>query len=58
MKVVDAFVAGTMTGKQQGEQFWIDAEKLLYNALIGYIMKVGLKEEQNFGTICARITSS
>jgi len=42
MKVVDAFVSGTTTVKQQGEQFWVDAEKLLYNALIGYIMKVGL----------------
>lgn len=51
MKVVDAFVAGTTTGKQSGEQFWQDAEKLLYNALIGYIMKVGLEEEKNFSTM-------
>jgi len=57
MKVVDAFVSGTTTGKQQGEQFWIDAEKLLYNALIGYIMKVGLKEEQNFGTMLDMINA-
>ena len=51
MKVVDAFVAGTTTGKQQGEQFWIDAEKLLYNALIGYIMKLGLDDERNFAML-------
>ena len=51
MKVVDAFVSGTTTGKQQGEQFWVDAEKLLYNALIGYIMKVGLEEEKNFSVM-------
>ncbi len=56
MKVVDAFVAGTTTGKQ-GEQFWTDAEKLLYNALIAYIMKVGLKEEQNFSTMLDMINA-
>lgn len=37
MKVADALIEGTTTGKQQGEQLWIDAERLLYNALIGYI---------------------
>ncbi|MBR6149131.1 MAG: type IV secretory system conjugative DNA transfer family protein, partial [Lachnospiraceae bacterium] len=57
MKVVDAFVAGTTTGKQQGEQFWVDAEKLLYNALIGYIMKVGLKEEKNFASLLDMINA-
>ena len=57
MKVVDAFVAGTTTGKQQGEQFWIDAEKLLYNALIGYIMKEGLEEEKNFSTMLDMINA-
>ena len=57
MKVVDAFVAGTTTGKQQGEQFWLDAEKLLYNALIGYIMIEGLDEEKNFSTMLDMINS-
>ena len=57
MKIVDAFVAGTTMGKQQGEQFWIDAEKLLYNALIAYIMKEGLKEEQNFATMLSMVNA-
>ena len=57
MKVVDAFVAGTTTGKQQGEQFWIDAEKLLYNALIAYIMREGLKDEQNFATMLSMVNA-
>ncbi len=52
MKVADALIEGTTTGKQQGEQFWQDAEKLLYNALIGYIMTVGEdEEEKNFATL-------
>lgn len=57
MKVVDAFVSGTTTGKQQGEQFWLDAEKLLYNALIAYIMREGLKEEQNFSSMLDMINA-
>jgi type IV secretion system protein VirD4 len=57
MKVVDAFVSGTTTGKQQGEQFWVDAEKLLYNALIGYIMEEGLDEEKNFSTMLDMINN-
>lgn len=48
MKVADALIEGTTTGKPQGEQFWLDAERLLYNALIGYIWYVGTEEEQNF----------
>ncbi len=51
MKVADALIEGTTTGKQQGEQFWLDAERLLYNALIGYIWTEGTEEERNFGTL-------
>lgn len=47
-KVADALIEGTTTGKQSGDQFWTDAERLLYNALIGYIMTRGVKREQNF----------
>ncbi|MGB4659478.1 MAG: type IV secretory system conjugative DNA transfer family protein [Mobilitalea sp.] len=50
MKVADALIEGTTIGKQQGEQFWIDAERLLYNALIGYIWCTGVEEEKNFST--------
>ena len=51
MKIADALIEGTTTGKQQGEQFWLDAERLLYNALIGYIWYVGTEEEKNFSTL-------
>ena len=52
MKVADALIEGTTgSGKQQGEQFWLDAERLLYNALIGYIWMEGIEEEKNFGTL-------
>jgi len=51
MTVADALIEGTTIGKQQGEQFWLDAERLLYYALIGYIWTVGIKEEQNFSTM-------
>ena len=51
MRVSEALIAGTTTGKQQGEQFWQDAEKLLYAALIGYIWYVGTAEERNFETL-------
>ena len=51
MKVADALIEGTTTGKQSGEQFWIDAERLLYNAFIGYIMTRGIKREKNFTTL-------
>ncbi len=52
MKVVDALIEGTTVIKSTNQDpFWIDAERLLYNALIGYIMEVGDKEEQNFSTL-------
>lgn len=51
MKIADALIEGTTTGKQQGEQFWLDAERLLYNALIGYIWYTGTEEEKNFSTL-------
>ena len=51
MKVSDALIEGTTTGKQQGEQFWLDAERLLYNALIGYIWYEGDEDEKNFSTL-------
>lgn len=52
MKVTDALIEGTtMTKSSSQDPFWLDAERLLYNALIGYIMSEGMKEEQNFSTL-------
>ena len=52
MKVTDALIEGTTTTKSTSQDpFWLDAERLLYNALIGYIMAVGTESERNFGTL-------
>ena len=52
MKVVDALMEGTTAIKSTNQDpFWIDAERLLYNALIGYIMAVGHESERNFSTL-------
>lgn len=48
MKFVDVFIANTSSSKSTGDQFWIDAEKLMYNSLISYILNHAQVEEQNF----------
>ena len=58
MKVVDALIEGTTVVKATSQDpFWLDAERLLYNALIGYIMKVGLESEKNFSTMLDMINA-
>ena len=40
LKLVNTIIANTKgDGEKSGEDFWIKAERLLYCALIGYIMK-------------------
>ena len=58
MKVADALIEGTTTVRSTSQDpFWLDAERLLYNALIGYIMKVGLEKEKNFSTMLDMINA-
>ena len=52
LKLVNGLLLATKRdGKGGGDQFWEDAERLLYSALIGYIWYVLPKEDQNFNTL-------
>ena len=47
LKFVNALIQNTR-GKDSKEDFWVNAEKLLYYALVGYIFYEYPKEERNF----------
>lgn len=52
LKLVTTLIANTKSdGAKSGEDFWVQAEKLLYCALIGYIWYEAPEEEQNFATL-------
>jgi len=52
LKLVNALLLATKRdGKSGGDQFWEDAERLLYSALMGYIWYVLPIEDQNFNTL-------
>ena len=49
LKLVNALIANTKgEGERSTEDFWVKAERLLFTALIGYIMEEAPEEEQNF----------
>lgn len=51
LRFVEGLIANTTSpDNRAGEQFWTDAEKLLYNALIGYIIFEAPEREKNFET--------
>ena len=50
-------IANTTGSGQKGDEFWTNAEKLLYMALIGYIHYEAPEEEQNFGTMLEMLNS-
>ena len=59
MKLVTIFMANTKGENQGGgDQFWDNAERLLYMAYIGYIYYECIEEEQNFGTLVDMINAS
>ena len=59
MKLVTIFMANTKGENQgSGDQFWDNAERLLYMAYIGYIYYECIEEEQNFGTLVDMINAS
>ena len=59
MKLVNIFMANTKGENQSGgDQFWENAERLLYMAYIGYIYYESIPEEQNFGTLVYMINMS
>lgn len=59
LKLVQTIMANTKgEGEKSAEDFWTKAERLYYNALIGYIYYEAPEEEQNFQTLLAFIDAS
>ena len=50
LSLIETLIANTQ-GKGEKSDFWVKAEKLLYQALIGYMWYELPKEEQNFETL-------
>ena len=50
IEFAECFIANTTGDKDHvGDQFWVQAERLLYTALIGYLMFYCPPEDRNFG---------
>ena len=59
LKLVNTIIANTKgDGEKSGEDFWVQAEKLYYTALIGYIWYEAPEEEKNFTTLLEMINAS
>lgn len=59
LKLVNTIIANTKgEGDKSGEDFWVKAEKLYYQALIGYIWYEAPDEEKNFSTLLEMINAS
>ena len=58
LKLVNTLIVNTKgEGQQATEDFWVKAEKLLYQAYIGYIFYECVEEEQNFITLIDMINA-
>ncbi|MBC1801873.1 VirD4-like conjugal transfer protein, CD1115 family [Listeria booriae] len=59
LKLVNTIIANTKgEGEKSSEDFWVKAERLYYNALIGYIWYEAPNYEQNFITLLELINAS
>ena len=59
LKLVNTIIANTKgDGEKSGEDFWVQAEKLYYTALSGYIWYEAPDEEKNFTTLLEMINAS
>ncbi|EAE7093128.1 type IV secretory system conjugative DNA transfer family protein [Listeria monocytogenes] len=59
LKLVNTIIANTKgEGEKSSEDFWVKAERLYYNALIGYIWYEAPDYEQNFITLLELINAS
>lgn len=59
LKLVNTIIANTKgEGDKSGEDFWVKAEKLYYQALIGYIWYEAPEEEKNFATLLEMLNAS
>lgn len=57
LKFVTALIANTKGEGKSGDDFWVKAETLLYQALIGYIYYEAPPEEKNMNTLVEMINS-
>ena len=58
LKLVNCLIVNTKgEGGKSGDDFWLQAETLLYTALIGYIHYEAPEEEQNFSTLLEMINA-
>lgn len=59
LKLVNALIKNTSgEGSKSGEDFWVKAEALLYQAYIGFIHSECMEEEQNFSTLLDMLNMS
>ncbi len=59
LKLVNALIMNTKgEGEKSSEDFWVEAERLYYSALIGYIWYEATEEEKNFITLLDLINAS
>lgn len=59
LKLVNTIIANTKgDGEKSGEDFWVKAERLLYQAYIGYIWYEAPDREKNFITLLEMINAS
>ena len=59
LKLVNTLIINTKgEGNQTTEDFWVKAERLLYQAYIGYIWYECVEEERNFNTLIKMINAS
>ena len=59
LKLVNTIIANTKgEGEKSNEDFWVKAEKLYYQALIGYLWYEAPEEEMNFSTLLEMINAS
>lgn len=57
LKLVTALIANTKKGEKGGEDFWVQAETLLYTSLISYIHYEGRPHERNLNTLVEMINA-
>ena len=57
LKLVTCLITNTTGQGKSGDEFWTNAEKLLYTALIGYIHYEAPPEEQNFASMLEMLNS-
>ena len=58
LKLVNTIIVNTEGKAQKGEDFWVKAERLLYQAYLSLIISKFSKEEQHLGTLIDLISYS